>query len=243
MLIDQRIVVIGGSAGIGFAVANAAEDAGADVLIASSSQTKLDKALGQFSEKVRGAIVDVTNEESVRKLFEDLGEVDHVAVTVGTSYKSAPVADSEISESQKPFLVKYWGQFLVAKYAGPRLSKRGSLTLTSGVLSQRPSKSLAAQASVNAAVEALARTLALELAPRRVNVVSPGFIDTGKLLRDLPPHERAAKLAESKGAGLPSQRVGQAEDAASAFLFAIQNPYLSGQVLFVDGARLLSDKW
>jgi NAD(P)-dependent dehydrogenase (short-subunit alcohol dehydrogenase family) len=225
MLIDQRIVVIGGSAGIGFAVANAAEDAGADVLIASSSQTKLDKALGQFS------------------VFEDLGEVDHVAVTVGTSYKSAPVADSEISESQKPFLVKYWGQFLVAKYAGPRLSKRGSLTLTSGVLSQRPSKSLAAQASVNAAVEALARTLALELAPRRVNVVSPGFIDTEKLLRDLPPHERAAKLAESKGAGLPSQRVGQAEDAASAFLFAIQNPYLSGQVLFVDGARLLSDKW
>ena len=173
MLFDQQIAVIGGSAGIGFAVADAAADAGAHVVIGSSSQTKLNKALGQFSEKVTGLVVDVTKEESVREFFDKLGEVDHVAITVGTSYKSALVADSELFESQKPFLVKYWGQFLVAKYAGPRLSKCGSITLTSGVLSQRPVKGLAAQASVNAAIEAFGRTLALELAPQRVNVVSP----------------------------------------------------------------------
>jgi NAD(P)-dependent dehydrogenase (short-subunit alcohol dehydrogenase family) len=235
MLIDQRIIVIGGSSGIGLAVAKAAEDAGADVLIASSSETKLDHALKQLSGKVKGVIVNVANEESVQSLFHDIDEIDHIAVTVGTTYKPAQVAESELSESHKPFLVKYWGQFLVAKYGGPRLSKHGTLTLTSGVWSQRPAKTMAAQASVNAAIEALGRTLALELAPRRVNVVSPGFIDTGKLLAHLPADERAAKLQETKAAGLPSQRAGQAEDVASAFLFAMQNPYLTGQVLFLDG--------
>jgi NAD(P)-dependent dehydrogenase (short-subunit alcohol dehydrogenase family) len=142
---------------------------------------------------------------------------------------------SELSESQKPFLVKYWGQWLVAKYAGPKLSRLGSVTLTSGILSQRPAKGLAAQASVNAAIEALGRTLALELAPRRANVVSPGFIDTGKLLAHLPTKERASKLVETKAADLPTGRVGQPGDAAATYLFAMQNPYLSGQTLFVDG--------
>jgi NAD(P)-dependent dehydrogenase (short-subunit alcohol dehydrogenase family) len=121
MLFDQTIAVIGGSSGIGFAVADAAADAGAHVVIGSSSQSKLSKALGQFSEKVTGLVVDVTKEESVIAFFHKLGEVDHVAITVGTSYKLALVADSELFESQKPFSVKYWGQFLVAKYAGPRL--------------------------------------------------------------------------------------------------------------------------
>jgi NAD(P)-dependent dehydrogenase (short-subunit alcohol dehydrogenase family) len=234
MLFDQTIAVIGGSSGIGFAVADAAADAGAHVVIGSSSQSKLNKALGQFSEKVTGLVVDVTKEESVREFFGKLGEIDHVAITVGTSYESALVADSELFESQKPFSVKYWGQFLVAKYAGPRLNKRGSITLTSGVLSHRPVKSLAAQASVNAAIEAFGRTLALELAPQRVNV-SPGFIDTGKLLSHLPPTDRAYQLLQSKGADLPTRRVGQPEDAAATYLFAMQNPYLTGQVLSVDG--------
>lgn len=102
MLFDQRIAVIGGSAGIGFAVADAA-DAGAHVVIGSSSQTKLNKALGQFSEKVTGLVVDVTKEESVREFFDKLGEVDHVAITVGTSYKSALLAASELLRVKNPF--------------------------------------------------------------------------------------------------------------------------------------------
>ena len=109
MLIDQRIIVIGGSSGIGLAVAKAAEDAGADVLIASSSETKLDQALKQLSGKVKGVIVNVANEESVQSLFHEIDEIDHIAVTVGTAYQPAPVAESDLSESHKPFLVKYWG--------------------------------------------------------------------------------------------------------------------------------------
>jgi NAD(P)-dependent dehydrogenase (short-subunit alcohol dehydrogenase family) len=203
MLFDQKIAIIGGSSGIGFALAQAAADAGAEVIIGSSSQAKLEGALAGFTERVEGRLIDVTNEESVREFFAKVGEVDHVAVTVGTSYEPALVVDSDLSESQKPFLFKYWGQFLVAKHAGPRLTIGGSITLTSGILSQSPAKKLAAQASVNA-IEALGRTLAVELAPRRANVVSSGFIDTGKLLADVPPPQRGVQLLELKGSGLIS---------------------------------------
>jgi NAD(P)-dependent dehydrogenase (short-subunit alcohol dehydrogenase family) len=240
MLLDQRIAIIGGSSGIGFAVAQAAADVGAEVIIGSSSQAKLEEALGATTERVEGWPIDVRSDESVREFFNKVGEVDHVAVTVGTSYAPALVVDSDLLESQKPFLIKYWGQYLVAKYAGPKLTEGGSITLTSGILSRRPVKSLAVQASVNAAIEALGQTLALELAPRRANVVSPGFVDTGKLLTDVSPLQRAAQLLEAKGANLPVQRVGQPKDAAAAYIFAMENPYVTGQVLFVDGGYLIN---
>jgi NAD(P)-dependent dehydrogenase (short-subunit alcohol dehydrogenase family) len=99
---------------------------------------------------------------------------------------------------------------------------------------------LAAQASVNAAIEALGRTLAVELAPRRANVVCPGFIDTGKVFADVPAPQRAAQLLELKGTDLPVQRVGQPKDAAAAYIFAMENPYVTGQVLFVDGGSVIS---
>ena len=235
MLVDQRIAVIGGTGGIGFAVAAAALDCAAEVIVGSSSPEKLEHTLKKLPAEATGFVVDVTNEDSVRKFFDQTGEISHVAVTVGISYKPTPVSEADLAENRKPFLVKYWGQFLVAKYAVAKLSERGSITLTSGVLSQRPAKGLAAQSSVNAAVEALARTLAIEIAPCRVNAVSPGFIDTGKLLANLSPEDRTAKLLETKGHPLPAQRVGKPQDAASAYLYAMQNPYLTGQVLVVDG--------
>lgn len=240
MLFDQRIAVIGGSSGIGLAVAQAAADSGAEVIIGSSSQTKIQGALETFTERVEAWQIDVTNEESVREFFDKLGEVDHVAITVGASYSPALVVRSDLSESQKPFLTKYWGQFLVSKYAGPKLTEGGSITLTSGILSQSPSKTMAIQASVNAAVEALGRTLAVELAPRRANVVCPGFIDTGKLLADIPAPKRADQLLDLKGSHLPVQRVGQPKDVAAAYIFAMENAYLTGQVLIVDGGSLIS---
>jgi NAD(P)-dependent dehydrogenase (short-subunit alcohol dehydrogenase family) len=240
MLSGQRIVIIGGSSGIGLALAQAAVDAGAEVMIGSSSESKLQAALRGFTERVAGWQIDVTREESVREFFEKIGEVDHVAVTAGAPYSPALVVDSDLSESQKPFLFQYWGQFLVAKHAGPRLSNGGSLTLTSGILSQRPAKKLAAQASANAAIEALGRTLALELGPRRANVVCPGFTDTGKVLADVPAPQRDVQLRELKGANLPVQRVGQPKDLAVAYIFAMENPYVTGQVLFVDGGFSLT---
>ena len=89
MLFDQKIAIIGGSSGIGFALAQAAADAGAEVIIGSSSQAKLEGALAGFTERVEGRLIDVTNEESVREFFAKVGEVDHVAVTVGIVSRTA----------------------------------------------------------------------------------------------------------------------------------------------------------
>lgn len=239
MIIDQRIAIFGGSSGIGLAVARACADAGAEVLVAARQKDKLDQALASIYGQVTGALVDVRQEDDVIRFFEHAGEIDHVISTVGWAFKQAPARDVNKESAQELINVKYWGQFMIAKHAAPVLTTGGSVTLTSGVLSSRPVVGFSVLASVNAAVEALARTLALELAPSRVNVVCPGFIDTGKLFPNLPREERLNQLQETKADGLPAKRVGTPGDAASAYLYALRNPYLTGQTLVVDGGASL----
>lgn len=235
MLIEHSIVIIGGTSGIGRAIAELAADAGAMVFIGGSNPSKLQTAVESIPGRVRGELVDVEDEKSVRLFFEQAGEIDDVVSTVGAAYTPAPIQTTVRADHEKIFSVKYWGQLLIARLAAEHLSAHGSITLTSGILGQRPLENFATLASVNAAVEALVRTLALELAPIRVNAVSPGFIDSGRLFKDLPPEERAKKLQETKGDGLPARHVGQPKDAASSYLYAIQNPYVTGQTLLVDG--------
>ena len=183
MMIGQKIVVVGGTAGIGLAVARNAADCGAEVYIGSSNAQKLESTLSAV-QGVRGALVDVGNEESVAHFFSGISEIDHLVSTVGTSHQPAPVTETQLEEAQALYKIKFWGQFLIAKHGAPKVQHNGSLT--SGILSARPVAGLGVLASVNAGIEALVRTLALELAPRRVNTVCPGFIDSGKLWKNLP---------------------------------------------------------
>jgi NAD(P)-dependent dehydrogenase (short-subunit alcohol dehydrogenase family) len=148
----------------------------------------------------------------------------------------ARVVETQLAEAQALYKIKFWGQFLIAKHGAPKLQENGSITLTSGILSARPATGLGVPvASVNAGIEALSRTLALELAPRRVNTVCPGFIDTGKLWKDLPVEERAAKLRAKAASDLQTRRVGLPGDAAKSYLDGIQNSYVTGQTIIVDG--------
>src|SRR5260221_1007077 len=193
MLIGQKIVVVGGTSGIGLAVARKAADCGAEVYIGSSSAEKLTSVLSSL-QGVRGAVVDVGNEESVSHFFYNLSEIDHIVSTVGQTYRPTAFTETLLEEAQALYKIKYWGQFLIGKHGAPKLQENGSLTLTSGILSARPVAGMGVLASINAGVEALGRTLALELAPRRVNTVCPGFIDTGKMWKGQPGEEREAKL-------------------------------------------------
>jgi NAD(P)-dependent dehydrogenase (short-subunit alcohol dehydrogenase family) len=240
MMIDQQIAVIGGTSGLGFAVAKMAADAGADVVLVGSNRERVDAAVRRLYGKVRGEIVDVRSEEAVSEFFEKAGELDHIVSTVGHAYQPAHVRDTKREDVEALVAVKYWGQLFIAKHAAPRLVENGSLTLTSGVLSQRPAEGFGVLASINAGIEALARTLALELSPLRVNVVCPGFIDTGKLWPDLAENERTEKLWESKAKNLPAQRVGLAQDGAKTYLYVMENPYVTGQTLVVDGGSSLT---
>jgi NAD(P)-dependent dehydrogenase (short-subunit alcohol dehydrogenase family) len=240
MLTNQKIAIVGGTAGIGLALAQMAADAGATVYLGGSSSDKLDRALRQFDGKVRGELVDARDEASIRRFFVQAGAIDHIVSTIGPAYQPVRVRDGRRADLEEVFTVKFWGQFLVAKHAVEQLSGNGSITLTSGNLSHRPAEGFAVLASVNAGVEALARTLAMELAPRRVNVVCPGFVDTGKLHAGLPTETRSAKLLAEKAASLPTMRVGLPQDLARAYIYAIENPYLTGQTLIVDGGASLT---
>jgi len=172
MMIGQKIVVVGGTAGIGLAVARIAADCGAEVYIGSSNAQKLESTLSAL-QGVRGAVVDVGNEDSVAHFFSGISEIDHLVSTVGPSHRPAAVTETQLEEAQALYKIKFWGQFLIAKHGAPKVQENGSITLTSGILSARPAAGLGVLASVNAGIEALGRTLALELAPRRVNTVCP----------------------------------------------------------------------
>ena len=240
MLTNQKIAIVGGTAGIGLALARMAADAGAEVHLGGSSRNKLDQALRQLNGKVKAELVDARDEDSIRRFFVQAGELDHVVSTIGPPYRAVRVLDGRRADYEELFTVKFWGQFLIARHAARQLAANGSITFTSGILSHRPAEGFSVLASVNAGVEALARTLALEFAPRRVNVVCPGFVDTGKLDADLPAETRTAKLQADKADTLPTRRIGLPQDVAGAYIYAIENPYLTGQTLVVDGGASLT---
>lgn len=131
---------------------------------------------------------------------------------------------------------KFWGAYRVARAASIR--EGGSLTLISGFLSVRPSKSSVLQGAINAALEALGRGLALELSPVRVNTVSPGLIAT-PLWSKLDAQARE-KMYEDAAVRLPARRVGQAEDVARAVLYLASTRYATGSTVLVDGGGAIA---
>lgn len=240
MLLDQTVLIVGGTAGIGLAVAEAVADAGGRPIVASRRAERVSAAVRQLGANARGEVVDVCDEASIQALLARVGPIDHLVATPFFEHAATPVTGTDAATVDGLFRTKFLGQYLLAKHAAAHLSPRGSITFTSGVLSQRPAAGWAALAAMNAGLEALGRTLALELAPRRVNTISPGIVDTGKRFAGLPEAERAEKLQTAIGAKLPVGRVGQPADLAHAYLFVLQNPFLTGQTIVVDGGATVA---
>lgn len=215
----RHVVVVGGSSGIGQAVVTAAQAAGARVTV-----------LGRSSAMA----CDLGSTDSVNQAFARVDTLDHLVITAGARVGSPSLDQLRDAELLQAYDIKLFGALRAIRAALPRLAPRASITLTSGLLARKPSAGGLLKGSVNAAVEAAARQLAKELAPRRVNVVSPGVVDTA--LWGGP--ERDATLARI-GSGLPVQRVGQAEDLAQAYLLAMRNDFMTGSVIDVDGGGLL----
>jgi NAD(P)-dependent dehydrogenase (short-subunit alcohol dehydrogenase family) len=231
---NELVVIIGGSSGMGLAIAKEAADAGAAVIIAGRSQGKLDDAQRAISGDVTSHIVDLSDEGSVTKLFESIGPFDHLVVT-GSSVKTGPLRELSLADARASMDSKFWGAYTAARYA--RIRPRGSVTFFSGILSRRPSPGLACLAAINAAVEALGRALAVELAPVRVNVVSPGLTDT-PAYATMPDGARKGMFAAA-AKRLPVGRIGKPEDIASLTLELMRNGFLTGIVVDVDGGAML----
>jgi NAD(P)-dependent dehydrogenase (short-subunit alcohol dehydrogenase family) len=235
----KRVVVLGGTSGLGLATAKAAAEAGAQLVVASSSRHRVDAALEALPKtaSATGHAVDLSKEEAVRALFETIGAFDHLVFTAGENLELMTLDRAELAKARHFFELRYWGAFTAAKYGSPKLRKGGSIVFTGGSAAARPQSGWALGASVCAAMEGLTRALAVELAPIRVNLVAPGVVRT-ELWGKLSEPQRDAMFAEL-GKKLPVGRVGEPSDIAQAFVFLMSNGYSSGEILNVNGGANL----
>jgi NAD(P)-dependent dehydrogenase (short-subunit alcohol dehydrogenase family) len=231
---NARVLVLGGSSGIGLATAAAAAAAGAAVTIASRSQAKLDAALPKLS-KGRAIVLDTGDAGAIERFFAEEAPWDHVIVSAAQT-TTGSVRALDLADARAAMESKFWGAYRVARAA--KIKDTGSLTFVSGVLSVRPSASSVLQGAINAALEALAQGLALELAPVRVNAVSPGLIAT-PLWSGMADDKRAAMFAGAAQL-LPARRVGQPEDIANAVMFLLTTPFAAGSMVRVDGGHAIA---
>src|SRR5476649_2326217 len=174
----KKVIVLGGSSGIGYAVAEYALAEGARVVIGSSHAGRVDAAVTALGTKAEGNALDLTDEAAIEAFFNGVGSFDHLVFTAGDSLKLGEIAATDLSLARRAFDIRYWGALAAVKYGAPHIVAGGSIVLTTGVAALRPRSGWAFGASVCGAMEALARALAVELAPLRVNAVSPGLIAT-----------------------------------------------------------------
>ena len=233
LLAGKKVVVVGGSSGIGLSTAELAKSEGAEVLVASRNADRLKAVADRLGAKA--IPTDVTNDESVVNLFRQCGPIDHVVVTAA-QLRSGPFKTVPMEDVRATMESKFWGAWRVAHAA--QFRPGGSLTLVTGFLSIRPRPNSAIVGAANGALESLARSLALELAPVRVNAVSPGIIDTP--IRAAMPEAARREMLAKTAAALPVGRVGVGEDIARQILTFMTVGFATGSIVYIDGGALIS---
>ncbi|MGH6909769.1 MAG: SDR family oxidoreductase [Phenylobacterium sp.] len=231
----KTVVIVGGSIGIGLAVGKEAQAQGARVILVSSTQSKLDGAVAELGGSGRGLVLDVTDESTLPAFFQKVGPFDHLVFTAGdTAPPASTIADLDLKAAEGVFKLRFWGALAAIKHALPTLAGDGSIILTDGVVAHRPVKGRAVSSAMLGAVEHLVRSLAVDLAPIRVNGVCPGLI-WGERAKSFAPEQLEARFAR-----LPLHRAGEPAECAEAYLYLMRGGYTTGQVLTVDGGSSLS---
>ncbi|MGF1736919.1 SDR family oxidoreductase [Photobacterium satsumensis] len=213
-------VVIGGTSGIGAELAKQLQNESTTVHVAS-----------------RKTGLDISDEQSVYHYFESIGAFDHLIITAGSYAPSGKVVDVDISQAKTAFDTKFWGSINATKQAARYIKQGGTITLTSGMLSRKVVTSTYVKTAVNAAIEAVTKVLAKELAPIRINAVSPGLTKT-EAYQSMSVEDQNAMYQRTQRA-LPVGKVGQASDIADAYRLLINNTYMTGTIIDVDGGALL----
>ena len=232
-----NVLVIGGSSGIGLAIAQRAHACGASVAIASRSSERLEAARGVIGSDIAVYNVDVSNADQVDETFESLGTLDHVVSSIPSHSPVGALESLDLSAARTALDLKLFGNVYVARAAARRLVGGGSITMIAAISSRIGSSGMSLLGAANAAVESLGRNLASELAPIRVNVISPGIVDTDYWAY-LDPGQRGAMLREAAGK-LPTGRVGTADDIATIAIALMTSRNITGAVVDVDGGMLL----
>ncbi|MGW4247379.1 SDR family oxidoreductase [Nocardia sp. NPDC004722] len=233
----QRIVILGGTSGIGYAVAAATAAQGAKVTVVSSRQANVDRAVADLPAGVTGVVADLGDTTRIRAMFDELGAIDHLVYTAGEPLLLSPVADLDIDAARKFFELRYFSVLAAVQAAAPHLRENGSITLTTGTAGPRPVPGSSVTSSVCGAVEALTKALAVELAPLRVNAVMPGVVRSP--LWNFPEDLREQFYTDT-AAATPLHRIAEVDDIAAAFVFFLTQPHATGTILPLDGGAVLA---
>lgn len=225
----RRVAVFGGSSGIGLATALTAKNSGAKVTLVSRSADRLARAAADLGGAETAAL-DIQDASAVGDFFAARAPFDHVVVSAA-ALDPGPLRAQSLATARAAMDSKFWGAVNVAHAC--KIIEGGSLTLVSGMLGKRPAGGATVLSAINAALDTLAQALALELAPTRVNCISPGRIDS-PWWDHLSDQDRRS-LLESTAAKLPVKRIGQPEDIAAAVLLAMTNSFMTGAVVMLDG--------
>ena len=236
-LADKTIVILGGSSGIGLATAEQAMAEGARVIITGRNRDTLDGAAARLGNRVRAVALDSSDEAGMRKLFDDLESVDHIFSNAGSVVRDAKLT-ADIATMRGAMDVRFWGAVYAAKFAAPKMREGGSIVIMSGTSAVRPIPGAAIGSASCSAVEGLARSLAVDLAPIRVNAIRPGLIDTPLVDRLAGPNKDA--LIKTFVGNSPAKRAGRADEVADAVLFLMKNEYVTGTTLIIDGGASLT---
>lgn len=231
---NKRVAVIGGASGVGFAVAQAALAAGAQVVVGSSQAPRIAAAAERLGKGAQGVAVDVKDEASVAAFFEAAGAFDHLVFTAGDwGHMFGATRDIDVEASKARMEVRFWGAARAAKYAIRQIAKDGSITLTGGMLAHRPMPGAPLTTASAHTTEGLALGLARDLAPIRVNAVCLGLIMSEQV------QNMGDAMIKGFTSNLPLPRGGTVEEAAEAYLYLMRCTYVTGQVVRVDGGGSL----
>lgn len=236
MSTPQTILIVGATSGMGRATADLLATRGDFVVIAGRDFERAAEVAAEIGHGARSIAIDLTDPASVEAAADAIGPIDHL-VLCAAAMTYAPFHDLTIEQAQAVFESKFWGYYRATKVFGPILPATGSITMFSGVAVERPRVGTVAVTAVNSAVEGLTRSLAIELAPVRVNAVSPGMVDT-----EAWSHlgDKRQGTLDAAGAALLVGRVGRPTDVASTVAHLIDNSYTTGTIHHVDGgARLI----
>ena len=229
LLQDKRILIVGGSSGIGLAVTKQACKAGGKVIIASRNAVKMHTNLAAIvGHEIETYSFDVTSEIETETELREIGAIDHLVITTRPEITPAPFVETGLEQAKMAFESKFWGQYQLIRKAQGHISQDGSIVMTTGIAGEKIFKNFSTMAIINSSTEAFCRSLAVELAPIRVNVVSPGFV--------APKSSEIEKYAQQ----FPAGKIASPKEVADAYIYLMGSPYTTGMSVVIDGgARLI----
>ncbi len=235
-LMNERVLIIGGTSGIGLGVAHAVAERGGIPIVASRRQSSVQRALADLPAGARGLVLDVTDGAALAAAAEEIGALEHLVYTAGDALELTPLAGATRDVVAGFLLTRFIGALDAVRLFAPKLSPGGSITLTSGTAAQTPGFGVL-PVSLCGAMNAATTALAVELAPLRVNAVAPGVVRT-PLWDTVPDTERQA-MFDAAAQRLPLGRIGEVQDAAQAYVYCMEQRFGTGVVLTVDGGTVL----